>query len=1441
MPQNNQPNRDALVIAIGKYTDLEPHKLPELVNEAENLAQLLETQGGFRVRRVPVTKSGDKEFIDPEQSIVADELKPIIEEKLMNSSSTTVLLFFTGHGLRQEIKDNHYEGFLATSEASPDEDEWGVSLQWLRELLDKSSIPQQIVWIDACHSGEFIECMKTSKVLDRDRCFITSARAHEEAYADGLLTKALLETLDYSKQLNPWVDHLTLIELLEAKNQTAVGSQRFVFEKTNKPIILTNKAFDLNADYKNICPFKGLQSFDFEKNPDDPHFFKGRTELTNELLEKVGAIDPPLSQSTNASSPLSQRGARGDFNFLAVLGASGNGKSSVVRAGLLYQLRQTQRWQILPVITPTADPLKALGTVIGMPAAQLTDFINQAQTERLVLVIDQFEEVFTLCKNEDEREQFFATLLAAVARADNKFCLVMVMRADFLEKCSQYTDLAKKIEKNQIIVTPMTPAELEEAIVAPTKKVGLQIEPKLVSEMLADVKGALGSLPLLQYTLTELWKTCAEKDRLLTFSAYEKLGKITGTLEKGANGVYAQLSPAEQKNAQRIFIELTQLGEGTPDTRRQLSQQDLVTTLPFDSAPVNQVIHKLVAANLLVTDKPKEEQVAVVNIAHEALTQHWGQLRVWLDGNREAIKVQRNIEADAKKWQDSNKSKNALLQGLDLNIAKDYTKTHTEKVPLSTLAQDFVQRSIKRQRHYWMGVIGSVVGVILVLAGIAYYANEQRIVADEQAKIAQEQQKLADERRIEAEEQRQLAQTQQKLADEQRVEAENQRQFAQKQQQLADERRIEAENQRKLAQEQKQLADERRIEAEEQRQLAQEQQQLAEDESQRAKQEKDNALRSQSLLLADFARQETEKGNATNGILLALEALPKDMSNPDIPYVVEAEERLYNAISNLREYKIIPKDVNLYNINHIKFSPNMQRIIASSEDGKIGIWEVGNGKQVSFLKEHEEKRIYAILSFNGQYIATVLNDGTILLWDSNTGEQMLKLTGLEGHTTYATFSPNGQYIFTYTDNNIAIVWDIKIGKKISILKLEDLKLEEEEKVTSASFSFDGQHLVTISYGLPAILWNIKTGKQLRVLEEPIHSPRIRHVEFSPNGQYLITSHDYSVWIWELNTGKLLFELETGYAISHIKISHDSKYLITVSHFRGTGFDKASSFLWDIKTGKQSIISDSDYEVNYAAFSPNGKQIVTVSDDNVIRLFNFYVYNGLHSEQVAQFSGHYSSIEYVNFSPDSRQIVTVSDDDTIRLWRVNLDEPLLQFQTKFIDPLVAFSLDNQRIIIKGDYRSENITTWNVNTGKELASKPNDYQEFLKIQKQSQKLQNFFEEQNSVYIPNMIQIPSIEYSVPNLDGSRAIICFFKYKAYLWDTHSGKSLGVLDSAGYEYNAPTSAAFSPDGRRIATANDHGVSIWRAFPDTQALIDYANKVVPRRLTPEQRKQFFLE
>jgi WD40 repeat protein/tetratricopeptide (TPR) repeat protein len=1286
---NQKTTRDALIICITQYADLKMSaEMTALAQHAEEIAKVLETKGGFRVKRLPVTKlDNDKEFIDPEQMVMANELKLAIEQLLIPKSGTpptTALIYFAGHGLQKEINADRYEGFLATSYANPKADEWGVSLQWLRQLLEQSPVQQQIVWIDACYSGELFNFTVHDSV--HEKCFISSARAHEDAYAEGELTKALLETLDYTKQLNPWVDHLTLTEGLKIENKKAVGSQRFVFDNTDKPIILTNKAFDLDVDYKNVCPFKGLESFDSEKNPDDAFYFKGRTQLTNELLEKVQSA-----------------------NFLAVLGASGNGKSSVVRAGLLYSIRQTQRWQILPVITPTAQPLKALGTVISMPAEQLTDFINQAQTKRQVLVIDQFEEIFTLCKNDTEREQFFAILLAAIERADNKFCLIIVMRADFLDKCSHHVDLAKQIQAHQVIVTPMTPAELEEAIVAPTQQVGLQIEPKLVSEMLADVKGALGSLPLLQYTLTELWKKCATQ-RLLTFSAYEELGKIAGTLEQGANGVYQKLSPAEQKTAQRIFIELTQLGEGTPDTRRQLSQQDLVTSLPFESAPVSEVIQKLVDANLVVTDKPKEEQVAVVNIAHEALTQHWRQLRNWLDENREAIKIQRNIEADAKKWQNSNKSKNALLQGLDLNIAKNYAKTHTEKVPLSALAQNFVKRSVKRQHHYWMGVIGSVVGVMLVLAGIAYYANEQRIEAEEQRQFAQEQQKLADEQRIEADNQREFAQTQQKLA---------------------------------------------------------------EDESQRAKQERDNALRSQSLFLADLAKQETEKGNAGNGILLALEALPKNMSAPDRPYIVEAEQQLYKAVMNLRERLSLEHE---FKVSDVAFSPDGQRIVTTSTFRSFNtggnsayLWDTNSGKQLSVLRHEDQEDVIenAIFSSDGQYVLTT-SANNAYLWKVKTGKQFAVLKKIE-NTVDLLFSPDGRYVMLET----SYVEDMKTGKKIVFTKHNT-----GFDYTGIAYSPDGQTIAKTS-DKDVRLLDINTGKQSFVLIG--HSAK-HHAVFDPDGKRLVTTKDRTVQLWNVKTGKPLLTLELENFVNNAAFDPINGQYVIVACSDNT------ARLWNTETNTQKILVGHKDAVEYAIFSPDRQYVLTISRNHTARLWNFY-----SGEQVAVLvavSGdEIGGFDHATFSPDGKYIATTFDD-TVHIWHVKKTLVTSIGEYDEIDEFFVSPNGQQIITIDSNFVQSKVAyLWNINTGKQLA--------VLKGHKDTIN--------HVTFSPNGQHIVTVSgYGNEHIDNT----------ARLWDSSTGKQVMVLK--GHE--SPVNyAAFSPDGQKIVTVSGNQVSSMKNLPtDTE-------------------------
>ncbi|OQW91363.1 MAG: hypothetical protein BWK78_04870, partial [Thiotrichaceae bacterium IS1] len=501
-----------------------------------------------------------------------------------------------------------------------------------------------------------------------------------------------LEILDYTHQPNkdtPWVNSDTLIENLRQKLTTTEGWQRFEVQ-TQGHLILTNRAFSQKID-PNAKPYKGLHYFD--NKPEDALFFKGREKLIDELLAKVT-----------------------EKSFLAVLGASGNGKSSVVRAGVLYQLQQqTERWQIVNPFTPTANPLTALTN--GLGTTEVLTFVQASTKVRVILTIDQFEEVFSLCQESQARETFFNTLLDAVEQATDKFCLIVVMRADFLDKCSNYPRLARYFQDHQHIVTRPTEDEIQQIIEEPAKQAGLLVEPRLVAEMITDFKDSLGGLPLLEFALTTLWEK-GKADRLLRYADYQALGGIQGILEKKATETYEKtLTPAEQVVAKRIFLELTELGEGKPDTRRLVPQTDLLglTTTPTS---VEQVIAKLVTEHLIVTDKTA---VMVVNIAHDALIEHWTMLRKWLDQSREDLKLQRQINEGAKAWKAGKKS---LLVGVDLARAEEYLGTHWEKVPLSEDGVEFVKASMqvqRRQRRWkWAGVASLIVTTV-GLAGYTYW------------------------------------------------------------------------------------------------------------------------------------------------------------------------------------------------------------------------------------------------------------------------------------------------------------------------------------------------------------------------------------------------------------------------------------------------------------------------------------------------------------------------------------------------------------------------------------------------------------------------------------------------------------------------------------------------------------------------------------------------
>ncbi|MCY7276457.1 MAG: hypothetical protein LH702_22675, partial [Phormidesmis sp. CAN_BIN44] len=269
-------------------------------------------------------------------------------------------------------------------------------------------------------------------------------------------------------------------------------------------------------------------------------------------------------------------------------------------------------------------------------------------------------------------------------------------RADFFSKCLQSSQLAQQIENNLVAVKPMNREELTQAIVEPAKQVHLEIEAELVTQMILDVESSPGSLPLLQYTLTELWKR--RSVNWLTLAAYNQMGGVRGTLQQRADEVYASLSPQEQETARRIFLELTQLGEGTEDTRRQVLKRDLITAKQPELI-VDRVIERLSTERLVVTSELVERsggnRVQVIDVAHEALIRYWSRLRQWVEENRIALKQKRTIEDAVEDWVQQGKPVELayLLQGSKLAEAENFLQTYIDTMPLSSLAEEFIQLS----------------------------------------------------------------------------------------------------------------------------------------------------------------------------------------------------------------------------------------------------------------------------------------------------------------------------------------------------------------------------------------------------------------------------------------------------------------------------------------------------------------------------------------------------------------------------------------------------------------------------------------------------------------------------------------------------------------------------------------------------------------------------
>ncbi|MGJ3246807.1 MAG: caspase family protein [Elainellaceae cyanobacterium] len=1330
-------SRDALVVGINQYQYLPSLQAP--AQDAEAIAQCLQAYGEFRVHRLPEViqkhqpRIGQKTFVTLRQ--LESELINLFKPKGANVPHTA-LFYFSGHGMQRDA--GIQDGYLAVSDSQPDVGFSGLSLFWLRRLLQESPVRQRIIILDCCHSGEFLNFLEADPGArsGTDRLFMAASREYEAAYESlespySVFTQAILEGLDPSHSstglitnyaLTTWVSHALKGEV-----------QQPLFESSGSEIILTRAQGGAIAKTSSpsaeICPYRGLECFE----ESHAEYFFGRSELTDQLLDQL-------------------RSGR----FVAVVGASGSGKSSLVRAGLISELRKGQkfsgsdRWRIR-LLTPTEHPLKSLAGVFVDP--DLTELERAEQLRRaeafldsggtglaqlvraslvtpsatgvgprphLLLIIDQFEEIFTLCNGptaEQERQQFFNCLIDAIQSADRYLSVVIVLRADFFGKCSLYSNLAQQVEQNLIMVTPMTYEQIKSTIIDPAQKAKLVCEPNLIYTMLLDVVGAPGELPLLQYTLSELWKhRQTDPDTQvssLTLDAYTELGGIRGTLQKRATEIFNSLLPEEQIIAKRVFLALTQLGEGTEDTRRRVLKSELVSP-SFPLYLIEQTLEKLVAAKLVVTSQdrgtwhrpdsyqashvlpvvspepmvsnpthdglssqpdeflggptltqsvvPKIEiQVMksgdhtqeTIDVVHETLIRNWSLLRGWLEENREMLRRQRLIERASQEWNNAGQPSGAeyLLRGSRLVDAEDFLDHHPKE--LSLLAQHYTAISrMESQRARKESRLLQLAVPSMLLVALIVTLNQYRNAVQTQA---------------EKEYQLQVATSRERAAIAQSILQEPNGDpltalLISRLAAVQGGHTYEAQASLRAS-----LQDLRLQFTLSGHTQAVSQMVFSPDHDTMATASSDGTIRLWPLDDQTLYTVPTDAStiiswndsNSDNSGDADITALSFDSTGHQIAAIAQGESAV--SIWSVKSGALIQRLQADFPLSFLQVSPIDDRVIAAT-DQTIWIWEAGTGQVKARLPQPGPIR-HIELSSDGQMLLAASNDGTVRVWQlpnpsaqtqfADTPAFVLNHSQAVGS---ATFSPDHRWIATIGIDQQVRIWRADNGELLTVLQGDSGQSQTGDRPTlppepsPLPESDDPEFMNPDSHA--------------RVAVQPFS------IRFSPNGQTLaVMTPNQAVQVWQHDTQAQWTPSPIGdtelnpndlplYAMA---FSPDSRFLVTGNHHLSYDHSNAA-YIWDLHTGKRlADLRGHKHAIVSSTFSPNGSYVATADTTG-----NIWVWAADEGGELPMIRSSHSPVRWAAFeagspplspsTPDANNLtmITITADGRLNHWDLMSD-------------------------------------------------------------------------------------------------------------------------------------------------------------------------------------------
>lgn len=1084
-------------------------------------------------------------------------------------------------------------------------------------------------------------------------------------------------------------------------------------------------------------PFVGLRPFRTEESL----LFFGRNEQTVELLQQLHKT-----------------------RFLAVVGSSGCGKSSLIRAGLIPKLKagflieDRDRW-LTATMKPGDSPLRNLATALleaafgdtteAMPEAMVDDFVKAIRqsgaetittrlaaklgdaSSNLLLLVDQFEEIFRFgveSNKPDQREEaedYVGLMLALAEQRTLPIYVVMTMRSDFIGDCDNFYGLPEAMNRSQYLVPRLTRQQRQQAIEGPIRLFGASITPRLLDRVLNDVGDKSDQLPVMQHALMrtwEEWKRDAEMGRRgdednesdeippssfrphpsVDVRHYEAVGTLTEALSRDAEAALNALSEENRKITERMFQALTDTDARNRQIRRPAHLSELCAITGADRYTIETIIEEFSGSGRSFLTATNESD-PLIDISHESLIRQWRQMSEWVKAETEWRDRYKRLSHDAEIHQQSGKNED-LLKGSQLVSALEWQEKRNPNHDWARRYFPDLEEKTADQRFD---------------TALKFLAESRKTRDDEQASIRRTKRN----RRLATAALTLLGfglatvfgvlalnlDAAKKLSDSLRGEAVSQKQEAERQSQEAIKEKNRAEQERKNAEAERLKAETNLLEAKRQQLIAE----LAKQQS-----DADRQRVSKLLYLADMtlAQNAFASRNDVKGYELINAYLPPDLKSKQRDFY------WYYLWSDLHQEKTT-----------FKGHENSVWSVAIAPDGK---------------------------TLASASHSSITRDKTIRLWDANSGQLLTTLEGHEFNTWSVAFAPDGKTLASASSDQTVKLWDVRSGKQLITLE------GHEGTVWSVAFAPDGKTLASASYDKTVKLWNVRSGKLLITLKG--HESSVRSVAFAPDGKMLASaSQDSTVKLWDPRSGQMLTTLKGhGASLWSVAFAPDGKTLASAS-------DDKMVKLWDARS-KQQLITLEGHEgaVLSVIFTPDSKMLVSAGQDRTVRLWDTR-----SGQMLTSLKGHEDSVWSVAIASDGKTLASASSDQTVKLWDVRF-EPLPSRFVGHGDSILSMSFALDGKMLASASSDKTIKLWDMRSGQILDTLKGHESSVLSV----------------TFAPDgkMLASGSSDKTIK-----------------LWDVRSGQILNTL--IGHE-SSVLSVAFAPDGKTLASASDDDtIKLWEA------------------------------